>query len=201
MLVGRFPTPAARQIYALPGNVTDQKWEVYRVSGITDQKTLNALAQEYYESMGRQELGVNIKTKNLASFGGNNTDPDILDMKVGDTLELLVNRDTDNVNELTRIETALTAQGQNAALMRALGFSDGFANAYATAYTNANFLTLYKMKSMKVDWSCDDGISLDIEAINYVEVRANQSLPAGEETSATPVQPPAQPGSPAPGST
>jgi len=122
-------------------------------------------------------------------------------MKVGDTFELLVNRDTDNVNDLTRIETALTAAGQNAALMQALGFSPGFANAYAQAYTNANFLTLYKMKGMKVDWSCDDGITLDIDGINYIEIRANASLPAGQETSATPVQAPTQPGSPAPGST
>jgi hypothetical protein len=200
-LVGRFPSNAQRQLYALPGNVSDQKWTVVKVSGITDQNMLNAIAQDYYESMGRQEMAVQLKTKNMGSFGGSNTDPDILDMKVGDTFELLVNRDTDNVNDLTRIETALTAAGQNAALMQALGFSPGFANAYAQAYTNANFLTLYKMKGMKVDWSCDDGITLDIDGINYIEIRANASLPAGQETSATPVQAPTQPGSPAPGST
>ncbi len=200
-LVGRFPTPQARQLYALPGNVTDQKWTVVKVAGITDQNMLNAIAQDYYESMGRQEMSVNIKTKNLASFGGDNTDPDILDMKVGDTFELLVNRDLDNVNDLTRIETALTAAGQNAALMTALGFSAGFANAYAQAYTNANFLTLYKLKGMKVDWSCDDGVTLDIDGINYIEIRANQSLPQGQETSATPVQASTQPGSPAPSNT
>jgi len=200
-LVGRFPTPAQRQIYALPGNVTDQKWTVVKVSGITDQNMLNAIAQDYYESLGRQEMSVQLKTKNMGSFGGDNTDPDILDMKVGDTFELLVNRDLDNVNDLTRIETALTAAGQNAALMTALGFSPGFASAYAQAYTNADFLTLYKLKGMKVEWECDQGVSLDIDGINYVEVRANQSLPSGQETSSTPIQPVAQPGAPAPGST
>ena len=200
-LVGRFPTPAQRQIYALPGNVTDQKWTVVKVSGITDQNMLNAIAQDYYESLGRQEMSVQLKTKNMGSFGGDNTDPDILDMKVGDTFELLVNRDIDNVNDLTRIETALTAAGQNAALMTALGFSPGFASAYAQAYTNADFLTLYKLKGMKVEWECDQGVSLDIDGINYVEVRANQSLKPGQETSSTPIQPTAQPGAPAPGST
>ena len=200
-LVGRFPTPAQRQIYALPGNVTDQKWTVVKVSGITDQNMLNAIAQDYYESLGRQEMSVQLKTKNMGSFGGDNTDPDILDMKVGDTFELLVNRDLDNVNDLTRIETALTAAGQNAALMTALGFSPGFASAYAQAYTNADFLTLYKLKGMKVEWECDQGVSLDIDGINYVEVRANQSLKPGQETSSTPIQPTAQPGAPAPGST
>jgi hypothetical protein len=75
------------------------------------------------------------------------------------------------------------------------------AKVYAAAYTNANFLTLYKLKSMKVDWSCDDGVKLDIDGINYIEIRADQRLPPGQETSATPVQPPAQPGAPAPGST
>ena len=146
-------------------------------------------------------MSVQLKTKNMGSFGGDNTDPDILDMKVGDTFELLVNRDLDNVNDLTRIETALTAAGQNAALMTALGFSPGFASAYAQAYTNADFLTLYKLKGMKVEWECDQGVSLDIDGINYVEVRANQSLKPGQETSSTPIQPTAQPGAPAPGST
>jgi hypothetical protein len=187
-LVARFPQLSDRQVYALPGNVTDQKWEVKRCSGITDLRVLTQMAQDYYESQGRQELAVDVKTDNMGSFGGSNLDPDILDMKVGDTFEILVNRDPDDVNDLTRIETALTAQGQNAALMVQLGFSQAFANAYARAYTNAGLLTLFKLKSLKIDWG-EDGVTLTVGGINYIEVRANVQLPPGQETSATPLQP------------
>jgi hypothetical protein len=198
-LVARFPQVADRQVYALPGNATDQKWEVRRCSGITDLKVLTGMAQDYYESQGRQELSVELTTMNMGSFGGSNLDPDVLDMKVGDTFELLVNRDPDDVNDLTRIETALTAQGQNSALMLQLGFSQAFADAYAAAYTNANFLTTYKLKTLKIDWG-EDGVKLSVGGINYIEVRANVQLPPGQETTASPLQPAVQPTDPPVGS-
>ena len=187
--VGRFPQPKDRQVYALPGNTTpDQKWSVYNVPGIKDQDTLTKIAQGIYEQIGRQELGVELKTKNLASFGGSNSDPDILDMKVGDTFELLVDRTKDGVNSLTAIELALSAQASNAALMLQLGFSQAFAYASAKAYTNAAFTTTYRLKTMKIDWS-EHGVTLAINGANYIEVRADKLLPGGLETSNTAMQP------------
>lgn len=203
VLVGRFPAQQSvtnpgksdRQVYALPGNATpDQKWSVYNVPGIKDQATLQKIAQGIYEQTCRQELGVEFKTTNLGSFGGSNVDPDVLDMKVGDTFELLVNRDTDDVNDLTRIETALTAQAMNAALMVGLGFSQEFADAYAAAYVNAGFTTTYRLKTMKVDWG-DGGVTLEVNGTNYVEVRADAFLPPGQEPSDS-VQPLPQPQDP-----
>jgi hypothetical protein len=163
---------------------------VFRIpSGINDQNTLNKIAQHVYESIGRQELSLECTTKNLGSFGGDNLDPDVLDMKVGDPFELAVNRDTDNVNDLTYMETMLTAQGTAAAMLVRLGFSAGFAGAYATAYTNANFLTVYRLKSLKIDWNADSGVTLDVHGCNYIEIRANKLLPPGQETTSSPLQP------------
>jgi len=185
-LVAKFPTKEDRLAYALPGNAKpDQKWAVYVAHGVTDEKTLRILAQGIYEELGRHEVVVEVKTRNLASFGGDNTDPDILDMKVGDTFEFLVNRTDDEAASITSIEKALTAQEQNKALIKARGLSDEFAAQYAKAYTNAGFLTQFKMKSMKVDWSLDEGVTLEVVGCNYVVVRADLLLPKGEETSAT----------------
>ena len=203
VLVGRFPQLADRQVYALPGNTTpDEKWSVYNVPGIKDQPTLTKIAQGIYEQISRQELGVSLVTKSLGSFGGSNVDPDILDMKVGDTFELLVNRDSDEVNTLTSMETALTAQGQNAALMLQLGFSQGFADAYAKAYTNANFTTTYRLKTMKIEWTTSGGagVTLSINGMNYIEVRGDQFLPPGQEPSNSAMQPAVQPKDPPVGS-
>ncbi len=171
-LIGRFPTSDPngtanakqnRLRYAQPGNTQpDEKWEVHTFPGIKDQATLMKIAQSIYESKGRQELEFDIKTKNLGSFGGFNTDPDILDCKTGDTIEVLVNRDQDERNTLTNMETQLTALQANAALMVQLGFSQGFADAYAKAYTNANFTTTYRLHTMDVSWAAKDGVQIDM---------------------------------------
>jgi hypothetical protein len=187
LLSAKFPEIADRQKYVIPGNAQPtQKWEEKYVYGIRDVPTLKKIAQTYYEQIGRNEIQVDISTHNLASFGGGNLDPDILDMKAGDTFEVLVQkRDQDETNTLTRIESLLQSQDKCAAFMQTLGFSSDFATAYAKAYTDAGFLTLYRLRGMKVKWNISSGISLDIQGINYIEVRADASLPAGQEPGTT----------------
>jgi hypothetical protein len=182
VLVGRFPLPPDRQAYAIPGDAgTDQKWLVVRVAGIEDPKTLRVVAQNIYESIGRNELNVEITTRNLASFGGGNTDPDILDAKPGDSVELLVTRDDDEVNTLTRIENALIAQQRNADFMQQLGFSPEFSSAYSKAYTDAGFQTVFRVKTMNTTWELTQGVTITINGVNYLEVRADKSLASDEE--------------------
>lgn len=182
VLVARFPQPADRQTYAIPGDAgTDQKWQVVRVTGIEDPKTLRVVAQNIYESVGRNELNIEVTTRNLASFGGGNTDPDILDAKPGDSIELLVNRDEDEVNTLTRIENALIAQARNADFMKALGFSPEFSDAYSKAYTDAGFQTVFRVKTMNTTWSITEGVTITVNGVNYLEVRADKTLPSDEE--------------------
>lgn len=210
ILVARFPLPQDRLAWAIPGNAQpDQKWVIYKVSGIKDQATLRALAQNIYEQLGRAELDTEIKLHNLASYGGGNLDPDILDMRVGDTIEVLTNRD-DAYNTLTQIEKNLTAQQRNAQLMSVLGFSDEFAQAYAQAYTDAGFQTTFKLRQAKYHWDTTTGVGISMNCVNYVEVRADKFLPTGEEPNVTqqsakrpppvtgPKQPPPPPNPPPP---
>lgn len=186
ILVERFPLPADRLKYAIPGDAQpDQKWDVKRVYGVKDRALLKQIAQSYYEQQGRNELACEIKTHNLSSFGGGNTDPDILDMQVGDTFEVLVNRSDDEAATLTLIEQAQTIQAKNDVFMRSLGFAPDFAAAYAKAYTNAGFLPQWRLKQMKVTWSAEQGIDIALTGINYIEVRADKSLPAGQEPHTT----------------
>lgn len=186
-LVERFPQKEDRQVYALPGNTQpDQKWAVYELAGINDKKVLRAVAQGIYEELGRHEVQVEVKTRDLWSFGGDQLDPDVLDMKVGDTFELLVNRTDDERATVTQLEELLTAQQRSEQLLLGAGFDDAFARAYAKAYTDASFLTQFRMKEMKVDWNLEgDSVQVTLRGINYIEVRADKILPQGEETSAT----------------
>ena len=191
LLVERFPLPEDRLAYAIPGDAQpDQKWLVRQIYGIKDKKTLKIIAQSYYEQIGRNELQIEVKTRNLSSFGGGNLDPDILDMQAGDTFEVLINRSDDESSTVTNMETALTIQQKNAQYMTNLGFQQDFANAYAKAYTDAGFLPQWRLKNMKVTWSEDQGIDIALTGANYIEVRSNQSLPDGQEPS---TQDPTQP--------
>jgi hypothetical protein len=181
-LVERYPLKGDQQYNPKPGDRTDQKWLVKRVEGITDRKTLRVIAQSYYEALGRDELGVSITTKDLASFGGGNLDPDILDMKAGDPFTLAVQRDRENeYSSITMAEGILLAeQSAEEFLSVTKGFSPEFAKAYVRAYNNRNFQVLFVVRSLGVDWSVDEGVRLDIQGVNYIVIR-EPKLPDGEE--------------------
>lgn len=175
LLVARFPEAPDRLKWAIPGEAQpDQKWTVLRVSGIKDATVLKTVAQTVYESLGRNELQVDCKTHNLASYGGGNEDPDILDMQAGDTFELLVNRASDDSNTLNAIEAQQTSFAKNAEFMKRLGFATDFANAYAKAYTDAGFLTQFRLKQMQVHCAIEDGVDVSVTGVNYIEVRSDK---------------------------
>jgi hypothetical protein len=207
VIVERFPTAEDAQVYALPGNATpDQNWSEWTIKGgIKDSATLRIFAQEIYENLGRQELAVGVTTKNFASFGGGNEDPDLLDMKFGDALEVVFNRE-DFYSTLNELQKKLDSQALLSQYMQDAGFPKQFSDAYATAYSNAGLQTVFRVHKVEVSGSMDDGVSFDILCVNYVEVTSDKSLPAGEEPAqnnppsppAAPLAPPPSPG-PAPG--
>ena len=177
-LVVRFPDPTSQadllQTRSLPGDFsTDQKWLVWKVRGIEDLGVLKVIAQNVYQQVGRNEFSIDLTTRNIASFGGDNSlDPDVLDMLVGDTFELLVARD-DDAGVVGETEDALLSKGQS--MMEALGFDPGFAAAYARAYVNAGFQTLFRVRQMTTEWDGDEqGVTISIHGSNYVEVRVDK---------------------------
>jgi len=183
-VVARYPSRVAGAGVhtSIPGDGgAEEKWLVWRVApGITNKDTLRVIAQNIYEQLGRQELQIHLKTKNLASFGGGNADPDLLDMKSGDSFELLTNRgedtdgpDPENSSSITQIEKQLSVfRDRNVEFMKTRGFPDDFAKAYAKVYTDIGFQTVFRTKTVAVNWNVDTGVAIDIEGINYVEVRA-----------------------------
>lgn len=180
VLVARFPEKGDRLVNSGPGDKkADNSWTVVQVSnGIRDKAVLKAVAEEVYNTTGRQELQVQIKTKNLASFGGDNEDTDLLDMTVGDAFEILVNKSYDEgtVNDLER---TLAAVSLNEETMTSLGFTKEFATAYAKAFSDSGFQKEYKMKEMSVEWNVDEGVSFDIVGMNYIVARVDRITSAG----------------------
>lgn len=169
MIVARHPKKSdGRVVSPNPGDgTTEQKWEVVKVGGVSDEKTLAVIAEDIYNLKSRQELGVEVETKNIASFGGGNSDPDLLDMQPGDAFQVLVNRDLNT----TQTDAEDRIQGATK-FITDIGYSQEIAEAYAQAYRNRAMQTGFIAKEVLIDWSCDDGVSFKLNGINFVEVRA-----------------------------
>ena len=147
--------------------------------------TLRAIAQNIYEMISRQEIQAQIETMDLASFGGGNEDPDLLDVKAGDALNLLV--DFKNpVNDYSKYEKTLIVLSQAEQFLVNLGFPREFAKEYAKAYSKAGFMTDLIIRKMSIDGDAGSedsdpgGVSLKIEAANYIEIRADRDLKNGK---------------------
>lgn len=176
-LVERFP-PDARVTNAPPGESGgDEKIDVFRLSGITDRAVLRRHAQSIYEQQARNELAFKIETRDLASFGGDNEDPDLLDLRDGDAVEVLVARDQSD--EITRLR-GLSAEDRTARLV-SLGFPRNLALRYAALLDSAGFQTAFRVREAHFDFSQEDGVKITVDAINYLVVREEHELPAGEE--------------------
>ena len=182
VIVARFPEKGDRVTDSGPGDgKADQPWTVvHGPPGIRDKVTLKQVAEEVYNNQGRQELAVRVKTRNLASFGGDNGDPDLLDMKVGDAFEILVNRGQDQ-GTLSEVERQLSAAELNKQLLGDLGYGREFAEAYASAYTDAGFQREYKLREMSVDWDHEEGVTFELMGVNYIVARVDRATSAGTE--------------------
>ena len=182
-LVVRFPDPttdAGKKLLAVtaqPGDgATEQKWLVWKVRGIENMSILRLIAQNIYQSIGRMQFELELETVNLASFGGATMDPDILDVRSGDTVEVLLVQDTrDEPSGTTTLAQELALFSSASQEFLALGAAPEFAAAYERAFTNAGFTTYFRLRTMGLDWdadSDDEPVKITLGLVNFVEVRA-----------------------------
>lgn len=175
-LVSRYPTDVAKRNKDLkPGNSSEEKWHVVRVRGISSQDVLDLVAQNYYEQVQRNELVAQITTKNLASFGGGNADPDLLDLRAGDDIEVEVLRDPTGNSTVTEIQDRIKSSAAD--YLMQLGYDSDFAQAYQRVVDNIGFPTLFKVRDGTLDWDREEGVVIDMTVVNYVEIRADNVLP------------------------
>jgi hypothetical protein len=180
-IVVRYPEKADRQTRHMPGENSDQKYTVVRVSGIGDPASLRVVAQTAYESLGRNEVEATIVSRNLSSLGGEDIDPDILDAEPGDSIDAIT-APTGDEQDFNTIQ-ALASESSVAQRLTNAGFDPAFASAYAKAYSNQGFPRTFRARTISTKWDNGDGLEIQIGCINYIEVRVDADLPPGEEIS------------------
>lgn len=182
-LVARFPLPGDRQKRLSPGESSDQVWKVKIVEGIRDEPTLRIIAQGIYEALTRNEIEAAFSTKNMGSLGGSNLDPDALDVLPGDAIDVEVLRSPygeDDESTINEIQEAMTTRA--AEFLEQLGFDPEFAAAYQLVIDNIGIQTTFRVRTLGLDWDAEtEGVTLDFDCVNYIEVRADKDLDPSEQ--------------------
>lgn len=167
--LGRWPGKEKRAATPGPGDGhVEEQWNEILLPGGLSQDAVQRAARNYYEAFSRQELSVSLKTRNLASFGAGNADPDLLDLRPGDTVEVL----TDKRGTSTTADVSDRLRTASEYLTR-IGYPQAFADQYVSVVQNAGLQTLFIVRTADVDWSADEGVTVGVELVNYVVVRAD----------------------------
>ena len=180
------PAAARRNRTAPGGQQSQEEILTLPVPGIHDQGRLQEIARNLYEQIARLEFTGNASTRNLASLGGDNSDPDLLRLQPGDAVEFytdvrelrarqpLVSTVTDHyrtpfeaqVNEIAsrigdrRLAEVIvaTSRGQSAPTQRA-----------------------FRVSTVKYTWTAAEALDIDFDFQNYYEARM---VPDGVSTTA-----------------
>lgn len=151
------------------------------VGDITDPAQLEEMARGVYEEIGRGEIGGTVTTENLASFGGDNTDPDLLRLAPGDGVEMLVDtRAISDGSELTSLLTELNRLSFAEAVKRVsekLGRNSDLASAnLATAIVGtqrgqfAELQAYFRVANVRYNWD-EEGVKISFDYQNYIVPR------------------------------
>lgn len=181
VLEARWPpedeTKARRQRQSPGGKQSSEEILNVPVPGVRDLEQLRAVARGIYEEIGRGEVGGSCSTKNLASFGGDNDDPDLLRLAPGDAVEFLV--DQRSLRTTPPLVSAFTDSQrrsfseQVAEVAEYLGDEDLARVVVATARGQvAELQRTFRVGAVRYNWG-NDGLKTSFDYQNYIEVRAD----------------------------
>ena len=138
---------------------------------------LKEAARSIYEQLARGEQSVSVKTKNLAGFEeffDDGIEADLFLLQAGETV-------------MVEIATAVTEDGQVSALRRfasasvderiaifmACGFPPSSAAVAAAASVSPKLQKEFRTQAVVFTWNADQGWEVQIDAINFLDVRDN----------------------------
>lgn len=157
------------------------------VPGVSDPKRLQQIAKDLFEEIGRGEMGGSCETKNLASFGGDNTDPDLLHLLPGDPIEFQV--DTRGLSSKAPLVSELTNQQRRSfeeqvSIIKQKIPDENLARVIvATARGNiVELQRFFRVSNVKYAWDKNSGVNVDFDFQNYIEARSGVTPQLGANT-------------------
>jgi hypothetical protein len=161
--------------------------------GVVDPNHLAAVAEAVHELMGRNEMTATLTTRDLASFvqnrdaavvkvNGSQDDPlvnaDLIDLRAGDALEVLIQpsdlnpeaRRFSDLQDVIRNPPEVTA-----ARLQSQGWPQAAIQKLLRLLQHG-LPTKFRVRNVRFRFTAQDGMTIEIEAVNFVEVRADALL-------------------------
>jgi hypothetical protein len=146
------------------------------VPGVRDLERLEAIAQSIYEEVGRGEMGGRAKTQALASFGGDNADPDMLRLRPTDAIELTVDARALSsrapaIADLVLHERRAFAEEVEEVAAR---MGDRVLARVLVAVSRgavAGQLSFFEVNNVSYSWDIESGVAVNFDFQNYVVSR------------------------------
>lgn len=163
---------AKRSRVAAGGAAAQEDLITVPVAGIRDAERLEQIAQSIYEEIGRGEVSGNVTTPALASFGGDNSDPDLLRLRPGDAIELAT--DTRSLQASSPLVSELTNnqripfEQQVADIAKRLGGDTLLATAIVSTSRSQSIQRFFRVSAVTFEWSTS-GLSIGADFHNYIE--------------------------------
>jgi hypothetical protein len=160
---------AITTVVAPSGSHADAETLRIPIHGIRDKNILQQIAKDIHQEIARGELGGSIETENLASFGGDNQDPDLIRLRPGDTVELLNDiRPLESKLPLVNIlidQERLDFESAVAAIKSRIG-DDKLARAIVATSRSFELIRFFRVANVRFNWSIA-GLSLAFDYQNY----------------------------------
>lgn len=154
----KFPTSKDKVATGIGTNKDETVRHV--VAGVDDVDTLKKIAETLYNNLARSEAKLHFTTKSLTDLDARS----LLALRAGDPVAV----GFDPFNDV--VMQALTPEARYQHLI-SLGYSRSVAALVAREYDNIDqFQRPFYTKEVNVTWSHKEGLTLDVEAINFISI-------------------------------
>lgn len=190
-LIARWP-PTTKATHVLPsGKGAQEKTELVIVKGIPDMATLLHVAESIYEEMGRAEFGGQMETYDLASFGGDNADPDLLALRSADPIEVVVQHGGTQTGIMNYLSGPQEHEaGRQIERLEGKGIRRDVAKALVQIYWQTRGLQkVFRTRDVTYNWQLggtNPALRIGARFGTYMEVRSNAHLASALEQGITP---------------
>ena len=197
-VLGETDPVVSRASNVSPGGKSEEQVQVIPVPGIADLAVLEGIAKATAEQIARQEIEGAFATHDLESFRTGASDEaglpadDLLNLDSGDTIQILIGQSvpvTDEATGATKLDESISGPGNLAtslqeleeqsiakrtAYLESLGMSERTARRLARAQEQIKLSDTFRVGSVNLNWTAEDGVSIDGSFYNYIAIREDE---------------------------